>query len=129
MRQKGFTLLEMLVVMGIIAILIGMGAAAYSTAQKKARDAKRRSDLKAVQNCMEQYYAYNNNFQYQVLGTIGGTLASPSPINCGASTLTVPTDPLNNVTYYYKVDSSTSSAYSLSVTLEAGGSANVTSLQ
>jgi len=55
--KKAFTLLEMLVVVGIIAILVGLGAASYSTAQKKSRDAKRKADLKAIQNALEQYYS------------------------------------------------------------------------
>jgi len=55
--SKAFTLLEMLVVIGIIAVLVSMGIASYSTAQKKARDAKRKSDLKTIQTAFEQYYA------------------------------------------------------------------------
>ena len=39
-----------------------MGTVSYSTAQKKARDATRRGDMKAIQNALEQYYA--NNSQY-----------------------------------------------------------------
>jgi prepilin-type N-terminal cleavage/methylation domain-containing protein len=59
MKKKifAFTLLEMLVVIGIIAILMGMGAISYSTSQKKARDAKRKDDLKTIQNALEQYYS------------------------------------------------------------------------
>lgn len=58
LKIKGaFTLLEMLVVIGIIAILVGLGAVSYSTAQKKARDSKRKSDLNAIQNALEQYYS------------------------------------------------------------------------
>lgn len=56
-NKKSFTLLEMLVVIGIIAVIIGFGAVSYSSAQRRARDAKRRADLKAIQNAMEQYYS------------------------------------------------------------------------
>ncbi|NCO89124.1 type II secretion system protein, partial [Candidatus Roizmanbacteria bacterium] len=41
--KKAFTLLEILVVIGIISIMVAMGTASYSTAQKKARDAKRKT--------------------------------------------------------------------------------------
>jgi len=58
--EKGFTLLELLIVIAIIGILVAMGTVSYSTAQKKARDAQRRADLKAIQNAFEQYYAQNN---------------------------------------------------------------------
>lgn len=59
-NQKGFTLLELLVVISIIGILIAIGSAAFSTAQKKGRDARRRADIKALQDGFEQFYAEND---------------------------------------------------------------------
>jgi len=56
-NRNGFTLLELLVVISIIGILMALGVVAYSTAQKKSRDAKRRGDMKSIQNGFEQYYA------------------------------------------------------------------------
>lgn len=55
--KKGFTLLELLVVISIMGILMTLGMVAFSTAQKKGRDAKRTGDIKAMQNAFEQYYA------------------------------------------------------------------------
>ncbi|MDH7476139.1 MAG: type II secretion system protein [Microgenomates group bacterium] len=55
--KKAFTLLEILVVIGIISIILALGTTSYSTAQKKARDAKRKSDLKSIQNALEEYYS------------------------------------------------------------------------
>lgn len=60
-KQAGFSLLELLVVVSIIGILIAVAAAAYSTAQKRGRDAKRRGDVKAMQSALEQYYADNDS--------------------------------------------------------------------
>lgn len=62
MKKNGFTLLEILVVISIIGILVALGTAAYSTAQKKGRDAKRKADIKAIQNGFEQYYSKNGSY-------------------------------------------------------------------
>ena len=110
-KKLSFTLLEMLVVIGIIGILIGIGTVSYSTAQRKARDAKRKQDLKSVQNCLEQYYSYNNNFRYPNYSNW------PSVFNCGSSTLTAPSDPRNSFPYVYTISSS-SDAYTICATLE-----------
>ena len=57
MKKNGFTLLEILVVISIIGILVALGTAAFSTAQQKGRDARRKADIKAIQNGFEQYHA------------------------------------------------------------------------
>ncbi|EKD96194.1 MAG: hypothetical protein ACD_24C00151G0004 [uncultured bacterium] len=55
--KSAFTLLELLVVSGIIAFLVVAGTISYTTVQAKARDAKRKSDLKDIQNALEQYFS------------------------------------------------------------------------
>jgi len=52
----GFTLLELLVVVTIIAILAGIGLSNYTRSLSRGRDAKRRADLKSIQSALEQYY-------------------------------------------------------------------------
>ena len=54
--KKGFTLIELLVVISIIVILITIGMTSLATAQKKGRDAKRKSDLREIKNALEQYF-------------------------------------------------------------------------
>lgn len=55
----GFTLLELLVVIGIIGIMMALATVAYSTTQQGARNARRKQDLVAIQNALEQYYSVN----------------------------------------------------------------------
>lgn len=64
LRIRAFTLLELLVVISIIGILVAMGAASFSVAQKQGRDARRRADIKAVQNVMEQYKAVHGTYAH-----------------------------------------------------------------
>lgn len=104
--RKSFTLLEMLVVIGIIAILVSLGFASYSTVQKKARDAKRQGDLKAAQQTLEQCYSVNS-FQYPIINNSSGTLTATCPAPNTSMTFTI-TDPLNTSTYIYTIVSTTS---------------------
>ena len=96
--RRGFTLLELLVVIGIIAILIGMAAVSYSSAQKKARDAQRKGNLHAIQAAMEEYYSLCN-YVYPTIPAGGLTTIATTATQCNnnASTImTVPTDPLGS---------------------------------
>lgn len=52
--------MELLIVIAIIGILVSIAAASYITAQKQSRDQRRISDMKAIQNAWEQYFADNN---------------------------------------------------------------------
>lgn len=101
MIKKGFTLLEMLVVIGIIAILVSLGFASYSTVQKKARDAKRQGDLKSAQQVMEQCYSVNS-FQYPDITIASGTVSATCPAPNASITFSIK-DPLNTGTYIYTI--------------------------
>lgn len=116
--RKSFTLLEMLVVIGIIAILVSLGFASYSTVQKKARDAKRQGDLKAAQQIMEQCYSVNSFAYPLVTGTGTKTITATCPAPNATITFSI-TDPLGTGTYIYTVTSTTSD-YNISVDLETG---------
>src|SRR3989344_1525650 len=67
--KRGFSLIELLVVITIIAILIGAGTVSYNNAQQKGRDGKRKSDLKAIQQALEQYFQQNGKYPYSDITT------------------------------------------------------------
>ena len=54
--RPAFSLIEILVVITIIAILTSVATASFTKAQQKGRDAKRKGDLKAVQQALELFY-------------------------------------------------------------------------
>lgn len=87
-KNKGFSLLELLVVIGIVIVLLGLLATSFSTAQKKSRDARRQSDIKAIQNSLEQYYSVCG-YKYPTAVVSNVFCASPSIMILP----TVPVDP------------------------------------
>ncbi len=111
-HKFGFTLLELLVVIGIIAVLLGLGIVSYSTAQMKARDAKRRSDLHAFQNAMEQCYSINDFSYPTVTGDGTDSISETCPADSNTFSITSPTSGT-----VYSVTTSTSS-YDITIPLE-----------
>ena len=58
-KNKGFTVVELLISISIIGVLSTIVFASFSQAQKKSRIAKRISDIKQVQVALGYYYAVN----------------------------------------------------------------------
>ena len=65
--KRGFTLVEMLVVIGIIAILIGAGMTAFSAATRKAQQARAREVVSNVATALEAIYQRDGVFPRRVL--------------------------------------------------------------
>jgi len=70
---RGFTLVEILVVISIISLLSSVVFASVNSARAKARDAKRASDLRQIATALEFYY--DTNGSYPAENCVGGTWA------------------------------------------------------
>lgn len=68
-NKKGFTLVELLVVISIIGILSSFAVVSLNSARQKARDALRRGDMAQVRTALNLYYD-DNNYQYPPCGTL-----------------------------------------------------------
>ncbi|MEK7549344.1 MAG: type II secretion system protein [Patescibacteria group bacterium] len=106
---RGFTLIEMLIVIAIISILASVFLVGLRGFRGGAYDARRMTDLQRVQSYLEIYYtqnrAYPNVSTWSVLQT---TLISA---NIGVTS--IPNDPLPGNNYYYGVDSTDFQSYTL----------------
>jgi prepilin-type N-terminal cleavage/methylation domain-containing protein len=63
--NRGFTIVELLIVIVVIGILAALVIVTYNGIQQKARDTERKTDIKALQGHLEAYWA--NNAKYPTL--------------------------------------------------------------
>jgi general secretion pathway protein G len=112
-KKNGFSLIELLIVFGILAVLMLVALFAFQKQLVKGRDAKRKADLSNLQRVLEDYL--NDEGCY------------PSTLECGQSLLpymtSIPCDPVNNgqeniYSYFVPVGSSCAKCYKIFTTLE-----------
>ncbi len=75
-KHKGFTLIELLVVIAIIGVLSSVVLVSMGGARKKARDARRQTDMKQVSTSQEMYYTDHEAYVTAPAST-GGTEVIP----------------------------------------------------
>lgn len=103
--SRGFTLIEMLIVITIIAVLASMILVGMGGARAKARDARRIGDLHNIQNALELYYANYGTYPTNTYNSVTDwdnfmTLIEGSNIGVNR----VPKDPLDRDSYYYRYE-------------------------
>lgn len=54
-KQRGFTLIELMIVISIIFILIGMAVGSYRHSVQRAREASLKTDLQTMRNAIDNY--------------------------------------------------------------------------
>lgn len=79
-KQQGFTLVELLVVIGILGIIMGVTLVAINPSQQfqNARNAQRQTDVTSIIDAIYQYEAMNAGAFPSTLGTI--TVSTPFAI-------------------------------------------------
>ena len=113
-KEKGFTLIEILIVITIIGLLASVVLVGLSSFRSRGRDARRIADIRLVQNSLELYYVKSNNYpavnNWDSLRT--------ALIGAGIGVTAVPNDPLDpSQTYYYGYSDDTQ-GYVMGATLE-----------
>lgn len=111
MKQRGFTLIELMVVIAIIGMLSSVVLASLSSAREKAASVRRISDLKTIQTALELYHSTNNRYpnlgwSYNCSGGNWATLQTALTPYLSA----IPNDPTHDCAanrVYYVVTNST----------------------
>jgi len=80
-NRYGFTIVELLIVIVVIAILAAISVVAYSGIQQRARNAQRIQDVKTIAKAIELYYAENG-----ILPNSQCSLGAGCKINSGWNT-------------------------------------------
>ncbi|MGD0337023.1 MAG: prepilin-type N-terminal cleavage/methylation domain-containing protein [Candidatus Omnitrophota bacterium] len=93
-RKKGFTLLELLMVIMVIAILIGIALPRFRGMVEEGNVVKAKGELRTLQIAVENYYMHHTNaYPTAITGT---TLTGDTPQIVSV----LPTDPFNGASNY-----------------------------
>lgn len=124
-KKTGFTIVELLIVIVVIAILAAISIVAYTGIQVRARDSARTAAVQQIQKSLEAYRAENGvypswipigsnapsgfsgmwgNYSYSV-DTAGNWLRR---LTDGGLSSSAPVDPINNNSHYFAYYSSAS---------------------
>lgn len=142
--KKGFTLIELLIVIAIIGILTALITTNLQGARSRARDVRRKSDLRSIEQSLRLYYNDAKGFPtgdagngYSIEGC--GTIATPTTCAWGSAFATttnvymstLPYDPSSSstTTISYQYYSADSDSYLLVTQLENVSDQDITNSQ
>lgn len=116
-KKNGFTLIELIVTVTIIAVLTVIGVVSYTGTNKKSRDSRRMTDLENIRIALELYRQdVGNSYPNDGIDSLKNALEPKYMQKVPA------TDP-KGASYIY--DRLTSYTYTLKAVMEDAGSTNV----
>lgn len=111
-KSLGLTLIELLITIAIVAVISAIGYATYDNAQKKARDSKRKNDLRDIQVALQLYYQDTGYYPNSTTGSAFTKKSTDTGASGWDSVLStsyikqMPKDPKNTATTnrFYRYD-------------------------
>ena len=103
--SKGFTLIELMIVLAIIAILVSIAYPSYQDQVRSSRRADCEGALLNLANALERFYTSNNTYATASIGNAAGDIF---PAQC-------PIDNAN-ATYNLTIAAASASAYTIQAT-------------
>lgn len=138
MKNRGFTLIELMVVVAVIAILATIALFGLRSAQGSARNTQRQQIANSIRAGLERYYGDRNTYvvgtsfsdMYTTLTGLNYMSGAAVDSGCGTGPVTYPSGGITagswvpcaiggNVTYAY---SGAAGSYTLTLSKESGGS-------
>lgn len=119
-KEKGFTLIEILIVVAIIGLLTSIILVGLGSFRARGRDARRIADLRETQNALELYYAKNQAYPSAASWADLATALT----GAGIGVSSIANDPLAGQNYSYGIPTGGQN-YVLAATLEDGGNTNL----
>jgi general secretion pathway protein G len=93
-RERGFTLVELIIVVAIIGILATTAMAVYGNVQTRARVAKVQGDLRAIGSAIAIFQTHMGTLP-TALTDLTGAVTNPNGLVAGPFLAAVPSPPVN----------------------------------
>ncbi len=116
--KKGFTILELLIVIAVITILIGIALPRFRGMQEEGFIAQAKGELRTLQTAVESFYIHNSNVYPDTWPT---DIEDAAPDIIG---LNAPTDPFNKGNDYGYVTGGTNDEYYVIYSVGPDGDGN-----
>ncbi|WP_435479212.1 type IV pilin protein [Variovorax sp. RT4R15] len=75
-RQTGFTLIELMIVVAVVAILAAIALPGYGEYVKRSNRAEARAEMLKAEGWLERYYTENNRYSGTVTGTTNSAFSA-----------------------------------------------------
>jgi len=105
-QKRGFTLVEIVIVVGIISLLTAVILASVSKAREQTRDKVRLSDIEQMQLTMRLYAEANNGYPSDPSYDSGVEIGNNSALATDLQIIqpSLPRDPISDTNYKYVYD-------------------------